>query len=205
MAYPTDLLTDDEEVIADFHPHWRVLLTPILTTIVVAVAAAALLWLADRQEWGGNPGLWIPLVAVVVIVALAAGPVVRWWTTQYVLTSERIIERSGILSRSGVEIPLENINNVLYNQSAPERLLRYGDVVVESAGSQGQTRLADIPDPQQFQSQIYRARETRTLALEGGGRPRDVAAQLESLAALHDAGKLTDEEFARQKRRLMDD
>ncbi len=211
MAYDPELLTDDEEILRDFRPHWKVLLTPIFVTIAVAVLAGLATWFATNQGWSVT--LWIWLVALVLIVVFSAKKVIEYWFTHYVLTTERIIVRRGAVARGGTEIPLESINNVLFSQRAIERMLRYGDVLVESAGSLGQSRLTDIPEPEQFQSQIYRAREDRTVALDRKGHegsrvnstaPRDVAAQLESLAALHVAGSLTDEEFNAQKRRLME-
>lgn len=211
MAYDADLLTDDEEVLRDFRPHWRVLLTPILVTIAAIALASLATWFATSQGWSIT--IWIWVVAIVGVVIFSFRKVVEYWFTHYVLTTERIIVRRGAISRGGTEIPLESINNVLFSQRAIERMLRYGDVLVESAGSMGQSRLTDIPEPEQFQSQIYRAREDRMVALDRKGHEgshinsqssRDVAAQLESLAALHAAGSLTDEEFAHQKRRLME-
>lgn len=208
MAYPTRLLTDDEEVIREFHSHWRVLLPPIGIAVVALVGAGLVGALAGDTMVGSftlAEVLWV--LAVVISVLAAIQPVVRWWFTRYVLTTERIIVRRGVVSRSGVEIPLENINNVHFSQRVVERMLGYGDVLLESAGATGQSRLADIPEPERFQSQIYAAREARMLVLEAGGRvdsPRDVAAQLQTLSDLHDAGKLSDADFERQKRRLLD-
>ncbi|MBY5162815.1 PH domain-containing protein [Salsipaludibacter albus] len=211
MAYPRNLLTADEEIIHEFHAHWRVLLPAIGWIVLLLVAAGLVGPLVDDMSigsWALSSALW--LLAVLLGLALSVKPVINWLFTQYVLTTERIIVRRGIISRSGVEIPLENINNVHYSQRAIERMLGYGDVMLESAGATGQSRLSNIPDPQQFQSEIYSAREERMFTLErGGGQklvaggPRDVAEQLTQLAALHDAGKLTDEEFAAQKQRLM--
>lgn len=199
MRYPDRLLTDDERILREFHPHWRVLLLPIAWAVVAVAAAVALLALVDVAA------LWMGIVlAVLLWVVLGLAPLVRWYATRYVLTTERIIVRTGIVTRAGTEIPLENINNVLFSQQLVERLLGYGDVLIESAGSQGQSRLRDIPDPEHFQSEVYRAREARTLALEGGGAVRDPVAQLEALADLHRRGVLTDDEFAEKKQRLLD-
>lgn len=203
MRYPERLLTDDEVVLREFHPHWRVLIPAGLWTVVVLAA----LVLANRREPLGLDGT-LQLVANLAILgvwlATAGAGLVRWWFTQYVLTTERIVVRLGMIARTGTEIPLESVNNVLFSQSVIERLLGFGDVLVESAGSQGQSRLRDIPDPEGFQSQVYRAREARSLHLGGGHGPhRDTVAQLEALADLHDRGALTDEEFAVHKRRLL--
>ena len=201
MRYPTRLLTDDEEVLHQFRPHWRVLLPAIgwamLLATLVGVAFAAL-----DAPWG----TYALGAAVVLWLLLAARSVLAWWFTNYVLTTERIIVRSGMIARAGTEIPLENINNVLFRQRVMERLLGYGDVLIESAGQTGQSRLEDIPDPEAFQSEVYRARELRSLHFSGGGgRARDVVEQLEALAELRERGHLTDEEFAAKKRKLLGD
>jgi len=132
---------------------------------------------------------------------------VAWYATNYVLTDERIVVRQGLIARTGTEIPLENITNVLFSQRVVERMLGYGDVLIESAGSQGQSRLEDIPDPEAFQSEVYRARELRSLHFRSTGNvaARDVVQQLEALADLRERGHLTDEEFAAKKRTLLGD
>lgn len=199
VRYPERLLTDDETIVRAFRPHWKVLIPPVALAVVALAVGVVLVQLASLALWLGIA------VGTGVGVLLAASGVIRWLFTHYVLTSERIVVRTGMLARQGTEIPLENINNVLFSQTILERLLGYGDVLVESAGSLGQSRLRDIPDPEAFQSQIYRAREGRTLHLEGGGAAsRDTVAQLEALADLHDRGALTAEEFAEQKRRLLE-
>lgn len=200
MRYPERLLTDDERIVHQFRPHWRTLLSALgwgVTAVAVVVAG----WtVADQAavSWA------ITGLGGVLVLAMAAPPLVRWLFTQYVLTTERIIVRTGVISRTGTEIPLESINDVRFSQSVSERLLGYGDILVESAGSRGQSRLSDIPDPEAFQSEIYGAREERSLHMGGGGGgARDPVAQLESLARLREQGAVTDEEFAAAKQRLL--
>ncbi|MEX2549363.1 MAG: PH domain-containing protein [Nitriliruptoraceae bacterium] len=204
MRYPSRLLTDDEEILHQFRPHWRVLLPAIgWAMLLAAVAGFGVAALASEFTW------WIVAAAVLLWLVLTARRIVNWWFTNYVLTTERIIVRSGMLARTGTEIPLESINNVLFNQRVLERLLGYGDVLIESAGSQGQSRLADIPDPEAFQSQVYRARELRALHFRSGGsgngpaQARGAIEQLEALADLRERGHLSDEEFTAQKRQLL--
>jgi uncharacterized membrane protein YdbT with pleckstrin-like domain len=199
MRYPERLLTDDEQILHQFRPHWKVLIPAIAWALgfaaLVGVGFAAL----DLQN-----AYWVLAGVVVVWLALSAKSILAWVFTNYVLTSERIIVRKGMVARSGTEIPLENINNVLFSQRVLERLLGYGDVIVESAGSMGQSVLDNIPDPEAFQSEIYSAREVRSLHLKGGtGQTRDVVGQLEALADLRERGHLTDEEFTAKKRRLL--
>ena len=199
MRYPTRLLTDDEEIVDQFRPHWKVLLPAILWAMGLAalagVAIAAL----------GPPWRWYAVgVLVVIWLVLAIRSVFEWWFTNYVLTTERIIVRRGMIARTGVEIPLENVTNVLFSQTVLERILRYGDVTLESAGTQGRSKLDDIPDPEGFQSEVYAARELRSVSIKGGSSAaRDLVSQLEALADLRERGHLSDEEFASKKAWLL--
>lgn len=205
MGYPERLLTDDETIVREFHPHWRVLIPAVLWTLI----GLALIWVGWRVLEGGTWTLVGVGLGVAVILVLAIPPVIRRVFRLYVLTTERIVVRDGILSRGGTEIPLENINNVLFNQNVLERLLGYGDVLIESAGSQGQSRLTDIPDPEEFQSQLYRVREQRSIQLKGSGgaapTSNDPVARLQALAELHERGALSDAEFEAQKRKLLEE
>ncbi|WP_052668475.1 PH domain-containing protein [Nitriliruptor alkaliphilus] len=203
MRYPERLLTEDEEIVRQFRPHWRVLLPSLSWAMILAVGVGV------GFAFDPPVGRIALGVAVLIWLLVAGRAVLDYWFTNYVLTTERIIVRSGMVARNGTEIPLENINNVLFSQRVIERLLGYGDVMLESAGSQGQSRLEDIPDPEAFQSQVYRVREARSLALRHGPGPAnhadgDVVTRLERLADLRERGHLSEDEFAEQKRRLLD-
>lgn len=205
MGYPERLLTDDETILRQFRPHWRVFLPVVAWALLFAAVAGVVVWFDARGSDHVLATGPVAVVAAVVLTAVVAvAPFVRWIGTLYVLTTERIVVRQGIVSKSGVEIPLENINNVLFNQSVMERLLGYGDVLIESAGSQGQSRLVDIPDPEAFQSEVYRARELRSVHLEGGPGAGDPVSQLERLGTLLERGLVTQEEYDAKKRDLLD-
>lgn len=205
VKYPEHLLTEGEEILRQFRPHWKVLLPALGWAMALAAAAGFIAAvLPDRWSAGWSFGASFAL-ALVVWLVLSGRALVAWYATNYVLTNERIVVRQGLVARSGTEIPLENITNVLFSQRVLERVLGYGDVIIESAGSQGQSRLEDIPDPEAFQSEVYRARELRSLHFRSSGTvpARDVVQQLEALADLRERGHLTEEEFAAKKRRLL--
>lgn len=201
MAYPERLLGDDEEVLSEFRPHWSGILKEG-ALVVGALVVAGLLAATDLSGW-------FVVGVIVLAIGIAAEGLVRWLTTLHVVTNERVIYRAGFIGKRGKEIPLEVINDVAFNQRIIERLFGTGDLLIESAGTHGQTRYTDIPAPEKVQSLIYKAREERMLHMEGGGRSVDVsggestASQLERLSRLHDAGKLTDQEFASEKRKLL--
>lgn len=199
MGYPERLLSPGEAVVREFRPHWQFLVLPIvfgLAALVLAVVALA------AVEGGARWLLVLGLVAVWALLSVKR--VADWLTTEYVVTNERVVRRSGVFSRSGVEIPLESITNVAFNQSFVERLIHSGDLMIESAGESGQSRYSDIPDPEGLQSLIYQQREARTVSLRRGDDGTSVSTELGRLADLRDRGVLTDDEFEQQKRRLLE-
>jgi membrane protein YdbS with pleckstrin-like domain len=197
MPYPRRFLSSGEEIAREFHPHWIRLITPVAVELALIALGVLVAVFVDAID------LWIGVVAGLVLgVGVTIPAWVRWKTTWFVVTSERIITRSGLFNRTGKEIPLEVINDVAFAQTFFERLFRSGDLLIESAGEQGQSRFTDIPDPEGVQADIYSLREERTVLLRGGGG-QSVGQELETLARLRAEGVLTDEEFAAQKDRLL--
>lgn len=210
MGYPERLLTEGEDIVREFRPHWRLLVIPLLW--LVAGIVLMVLVLAVFSIDSGLVEAVIAAAVVLLLIPLVLRPFVRWWFTIYVLTTERLITRSGVIARAGIEIPLENIANVLFHQNVLERILRSGDLLIESAGESGQSRFNDVPQPDEFQSLLYRVREARakSLAREEGSLVAEAVApdpteRLERLARLHAEGVISDEEFAEKRQRLVDE
>ncbi|MDH3729262.1 MAG: PH domain-containing protein, partial [Myxococcales bacterium] len=111
MTYPRRLLSDGESVVKEFRPHWRMLAIPVLWTVLAIAAGVAI--------WNFTDGIvgWI-LTGVVAAFWFKVGlwTFVSWFFTLYTITSERLITRRGAISRSGLEIPLENINDIKFTQ-----------------------------------------------------------------------------------------
>jgi len=153
MAYPKKLLSEDEDVVLELHPHWKVLVVPVLELLVVLAVTGYLL----AQDWWPR---WITVVvAVVVVGALFGLPFLRWRTTQFVITTKRVVTREGLLTRSGRDIPLNRVNDVSFSHNLFERLLRCGTLTVESAGERGQVVLSDIPRVAEVQHKLYELTE----------------------------------------------
>jgi uncharacterized membrane protein YdbT with pleckstrin-like domain len=103
-----------------------------------------------------------------------------------------------------VEIPLERVNNVNFSQTIIERILGAGDLLIESGGQDGQQRFSDILRPQEVKKVILEQVERRIDRRNNGtAAVSDVATQLEKLEGLLHRGSITQEEFDREKRRLL--
>jgi uncharacterized membrane protein YdbT with pleckstrin-like domain len=210
MAYSEEHLSDGELVIREFRPHWRLLFIPVLW--LIAGIAAIVLVNSTIPPDDSTVDLITSLVVLVALIPLVVSPLIRWWFTSYILTNERLITRSGVVARSGVEIPLENIANVLFNQNVIERVLGAGDLLIESAGESGQSPFNDIPTPDEFQALLYRVREDRTKSLAqfqatavSSAAVPDATERLERLARLHRDGVITEAEYAEKRQQLLDE
>ncbi len=215
MAFPKSLLADHEKLIFDLKPHWVALVPSVLWTI----AAAATLFLGYRgveEVFDDNTNNAKMVVGAVVTIAwylLAVLPAMRWRWTMFVLTSDRLITRSGIIAKHSREIPLERINDVTFTQTVLERVLGAGDLLIESAGERGQTKISDVRKPEQVQLMIYKQTEdnsTRVVRgqmgeVAGHTPPQEppVTEQLDHLGRLRKDGVITEEEFQAKKAELL--
>ena len=202
MAFPPKLLNDGEAVVLDLKPHWWFFFGP-LAALVLSIAATVAVMVLDLPDW-----LWFALLALTAINALwLLARLAKWTTTQFVVTTDRLIYRSGVLAKKGLEIPLERVNNIHFNQGVFERLLRSGDLMIESGGERGQQSFSDIRRPAFVQNEIYRqmeAAQARDADRLAGRRELSIPEQLDKLDELRQRGVITQAEFEAKKTQLLD-
>ena len=157
----------------------------------------------------GRQGSSGPRVALIVASALwLLARYIKWLTTNFVVTSDRVVFRHGVFAKSGIEIPLERINSVHFTQTIIERILGAGDLMIESGSEQGQQRFSDVRNPDRVTKVIHEQmdiNEDATLrrGYAAAAPSTDVATQLEKLEGMRDRGTLSPEEFEAQKRKLL--
>jgi uncharacterized membrane protein YdbT with pleckstrin-like domain len=150
VPYPDKLLADDEEVVAHLHPHALTVFWPVVRLLLVVGAASFAMAMIPA---GSNQGVFrlVLLGAAVVLVLLTVvGPLLRRRTTHYVITTHRLLYRTGILSRSGRDIALGRITDVSFTQTLWERVIRSGTLRITSAG-EGATVLRQVPGSERVQ------------------------------------------------------
>ncbi|MDQ1709847.1 MAG: hypothetical protein QOG49_1232 [Frankiaceae bacterium] len=156
MGYPKRLLDENEEVVFDLHPHWKVLIVPVVVAVVTVFAAAFASAQAGNLDQSSIARIVIAVIALALIAAFSIAPAIRWATTHFVLTSKRVVMRTGVLARTGRDIPLFRVNDVTFSHTMWERLFGAGTLTVESAGERGQVTLSDIPHVEDVQRELYR-------------------------------------------------
>jgi uncharacterized membrane protein YdbT with pleckstrin-like domain len=154
VAFPDDVLTDEEEVVLHLRPHWRAAVRPALV-LAVALGAVLTAWIMLPTNDGGRIG-----VALVGAIGLFFGvtrgvwPLVVWRCTHYVVTDERLLLQDGVIARQRRDLPLAQVNDHVMTQSLLDRMLGSGTLTVDSIGDQAAV-LTSVPHAQQVQTTLY--------------------------------------------------
>ncbi len=163
MALPRKFLNDDEELLAELHPHWIFLFGPLFTSIWVWAALIVLLIL-----WRNPPG-WTndPIIVIALIPGLwLLARFVRWKSYDVALTSTRILVRQGIFGRDTVQLRLQRVTEVNVRQSLIERVLSTGSLVIDVQGEDDSLTLEYMRKP----AVVQRVINSQINELVGGGR-----------------------------------
>jgi len=203
MPFPKRLLLDGEVVALDLRPHWWFFAGPLFAGIpVLGLLIGAYRLDGDMR----TVALLVTAVAALAWAVWLGSRLVSWQTTHFVVTSDRLVFRSGILAKHTRDIPLEKVNDLASSQSIFERMIGAGDLVIESAGERGQEVFSDIPHPDAVQQEIYRQMEANNSRMTGGAapRPQSVTDQIAALADLLDRGAISQAEYEAKKAQLLD-
>src|SRR6185295_20127731 len=208
MPFPKNLLIEGETLVLDLRPHPIQLALPTLYTIVVTVAAGFLASWIDSPWW-----LW-PAIWVVAMLFYPVPRLIRWLTSNFAVTSDRVIHRQGFIAKRSMEIPLEAINDVRFEQGILDRMVGAGTLVISSASEFGRNTFDDIRHPEAVQKVIYEQGESNKQRMyqgpaAGQGPPPPPPAapsattEIERLARLRADGVLSEEEFQVQKAKIL--
>jgi uncharacterized membrane protein YdbT with pleckstrin-like domain len=209
VPYPKKLLNEGEEVALDLRPHWWFFSKHVATGIPLFVVLVLVLSVGNK---------WLNALWAIVAVVWAGWlglKYLEWNFTHFVVTDDRVIYRTGVIAKRGVEIPMERINNINFHQGIFERIIGAGDLDIESAGRDGQSHFDDVWHPDGVQQELYRQMEVNAKKrarwsnpapafAPSAPAPPSVPEQLQQLADLRDRGVITVAEFETKKAQLLE-
>jgi membrane protein YdbS with pleckstrin-like domain len=217
MSFPTRLLVPGEELELDLRPHPIALLLPALATVGIVIA-----WILGVKWWDGTINLVIFAAGVVLLLVFPVRHLLNWLTSHFVVTTTRVIHRQGLIAKRSIEIPLDKINDIRFDQGIFDRMVGAGDLTIRSASEDGPTTFEDVRHPEEVQKTIYGASERKQQNLFHPSSPGAPAApapvapgpstpplapstmtELERLADLRAKGVLTEAEFQAQKAKIL--
>lgn len=216
MPFPRKLLNEGEDIVLDLHPHWWFFAVQ-LAALIGSLALG--LFKLTKDLPSAVDGATDVVVGLLIIGCLVWFGVryAQWVTTNFVVTTDRLIYRHGVLAKHGIEIPLERVNTVFFGQSIFERILRTGDLVIESAGEGGRQAFSNVRHPSAVQNEVYKqmeenenrkfdriGREVREGNDDTGGGGSSIPEQIRELDELRKQGLVSDEEFKLKKQQLLD-
>jgi uncharacterized membrane protein YdbT with pleckstrin-like domain len=167
-----------EQAVEILHPHWKTLVRPAVLAIVLIALAGTGEALIPPGRNAPAERLALAAVAVVLLGFFALYPLLVWRTTRYELTTKRIRIRTGVIARTGRDIPLSRIANVSFRKTLPDRIFGCGTLVIESPGEHAETELREIPHVERVSAEMFQLVEDERLRAvpnspgDGpGGRP----------------------------------
>lgn len=157
MGYPEDALAQDEELILHRHPHWKMLVLPALTFVLATAVAGFLLGLAQTRLDGTArtvSSIAIGIIWLGVVAWRSVAPFTVWKFTHFIVTDRRVLIRHGVLTHTGIDIPMGRIINVQFRHGLIDRMLKTGTLVIASA-SDDPLEFDDIPDVEHVHALLY--------------------------------------------------
>ncbi len=151
MGYVERHLLPGERVVYRTRLHWVLFVKPVLLILVGIVLAVVLRQVAEP------PWLWMVGGAVVL-----AG--VGWWlvhyvevmTSEFAVTSSRLILKVGLISRYTTELLLTKVESIGVQQGLTGRVLNFGDLTVTGTGGAREV-FRRVRDPIGFRNHVQQA------------------------------------------------
>jgi uncharacterized membrane protein YdbT with pleckstrin-like domain len=151
VGYVEGHLLAGEHVVYKTRLHWILFLRPALV-VVVGIALALVLRPVQDPPW-----LWM-IGAGIAVIGLVWGLVhyVELMTSEFAVTSSRLILKVGLISRYTTELLLTKVETIGVQQGLMGRMLGYGDLTVTGTGGAREV-FRRVRDPIGFRNHVQQA------------------------------------------------
>src|SRR5438552_17126999 len=140
-------LLPGENLILKTHQHWIVLVKAVVIPVVLLIIVAVVDFTVKSGTGIPHFRTIITLVAAAIALLWLIVVWIRWQSTTYTLTDQRIKIERGIFSRQEKLIAVDRVQDVSTRKSVIGRILGYGNVQIESAGEVGSEVFFNLPQP----------------------------------------------------------
>lgn len=151
MGYVERHLLPGERVLYKTRLHWVLFAKPGLVVLAGAILAVLLRQVQDP------PWLWM-IGGVLALVGLVWGFVhyVEVMTSEFAVTTSRLIFKVGLVSRYTTELLLSKVESIGVQQGLVGRMLNYGDLTVTGTGGAREV-FRRVRDPIGFRNHVQQA------------------------------------------------
>ena len=148
-------LLPGETVVLRRHRHWVVPAKSLFWPVLLLALVVAGDLLLKNALVARDVKTVATLAAVAILGIWLIVTWLRWNATSFTITDQRVILDVGVLSHSSKVIPIDRVQDVSTQQSIFGRVLGYGRVEIDAAGSQGAEVVAYLPSPGGFRDQVF--------------------------------------------------
>jgi uncharacterized membrane protein YdbT with pleckstrin-like domain len=167
---PSELLPG-ENLVLKAHQHWIVIVKSLVVPVALLVVVAILDLTYLNAHYTPHLRTVLSLAAIAIAGVWLIVVWIRWQSTAYTLTDQRIKIDTGVFGRSSKTIPIDRIQDATTKQTLFGRMLGYGRVEVDAAGAQGAEVLDHLPNPGAFRDQVFMLSERRRGGASGAPAP----------------------------------
>lgn len=216
MSYVEKNLGQGEELLLRARYHWVRFVPGASVAVLGAVLAVASGLLVPAEAGGSEPGLKTVLFYAAAFLVLAGVLTMAWRALvdsfdEFAITSFRVIRKSGFVTRSVRQIPLEKVQDVNVTSTLGGRWLSYGDVELQTAGSDSTVVFPRILHPEEFRNVLFTHTRPLAAGTDGlGGRPvaapsarGSVEERLKEAERLYRTGALSEAEYQEKRQALI--
>ncbi len=151
MGYVERHLLAGERVVYKTRLHWVLFVKPAL------VVLAGMILMVLLRQVQDPPWLWIFGAAVVLIgLVWAFVHYVEVMTSEFAVTTSRLILKVGLISRYTTELLLAKVESIGVQQGLIGRVLNYGDLTVTGTGGAREI-FRRVRDPIGFRNHVQQA------------------------------------------------
>ena len=152
MALSQKLLSQDEIIVRHMHTHIKKLLPAIIveSSLVIASSVGSF-YVPENARYWALPTIWIAVLLLSIPLILV--PWIKWITTTYTVTTKRVITRSGIIKRTGHDLPLTRISDIQIEKDFDDRIFGCGTLALQTSADDP-LLLRDVPKVETVQVEI---------------------------------------------------
>lgn len=194
-------LRENEEIILKSKKHWITIIAPLIYSLITLVISIFITVLFEIT----------PFVGVIISLLLLVYKLIEKYTSYWILTNKRIIDKHGVFSVNSKETQIEKINNVTYHKPFLGRIFGYGTVRIQSAAEAGAMIHRLVQNPRKLKDTIIELQEQRNEILSTGinvsntKTVKKISDEIEHLYDLNKKGIISDKEFEIAKRKVLGD
>jgi len=157
---PSIFLLPEEKIVFKTKPHWLFIVIPLIVIFLFwlfyILYACPFLGAVDFNGLESFCNIISSFAFFFLIIVLY----LDWKFNRLYLTNFRLIKERGIIGKRFMSIRLDNIEDITCNFGIWGRIFKFGDLIIESAGTYGKMVFEGLPKPKRIKWRIENERRT---------------------------------------------